>query len=150
MFSFGVFLSLHIAYSQTIDAFGTLKKMSNCLRYCMHYYELLLRLVVKAVSCFLESRQSYAILSCFRTNEPVLEMTFSLCCLTSLVIYVHGPTGVAEISFVQKRIHRVAYPGVTWLVSVQACWKLIWSIIFLSISDGAKAYSRHVLSRWNK
>ena len=50
----------------------------------------------------------------------------------------------------QEWIHRVAYPGVTQLVSVPLCWKWIRSIIFLSISNGARAYSRYVLSRWSK
>lgn len=50
----------------------------------------------------------------------------------------------------QEWIHRVAYPVVTWLASVQLSWKWIRSIIFLSISDSARAYSRRVLSRWSK
>lgn len=59
--------------------------------------------LLKLFLAFLESRHGYVILFCFRKNELVLlEMTFSLCYIASLFVYVHGTIGVAKISFVPR------------------------------------------------
>lgn len=66
-----------------------------------------------------------------------------------LFMYV-VPLALLRYLSCQEWIHGAAYPSVTWLVSVRLCWRWIPSILFLSISDGARAYSRRVLSRWSK
>ena len=70
--------------------------------------------------------------------------------LHPLLLMYMAPLELLRSLLCQEWTHRVANLGVMWLVLVQLCCKWIWSIIFLSISDGARAYSRHVLSRWSK
>lgn len=116
--------------------------MSSCLRYGTYHCELLFGLVVRAVSCLLREKAQLCQDSASKQINWHWKWHFLCVQLHPFLFMYMVPWKLLRYLLCQKWLHRVAYPDVAWLVSVQLSWKWVWCIIFLSISDGARVYSR--------